>query len=245
MWLDRFGDSEEEEEDYDGTCNQLTSRSRRTKGFDSICIQGLSTERLVQRGWQRRLTSGRNSFIFTKQDRVLKVVKNQSALEFCDSFFERVSRIRGLQRRLGNLSPRIYHIKACAWNSSPALVLVMKHMGETRPRLPEVTDGQIERIVSVLVKTKVFSTDVYTDSMKVNHGNLAFRFSPKSRNLHVSFLDVDAVENYYDVSAIPESTMHDLWTSIIHVCLRRIPQPPLPSWKEYERIRRQMIPLFH
>ena len=232
MWVDVDSDTDDEEPIlsiiYDNKCNRKYSR----KGFNKICSDGLTSTSLHKHGWRYTETPGRNSFIYMKRHRVLKISKHFEVRDsYCPHVSRRIREIRILLYALRPMVPHVHHVKICNFNDDPALAIVMDRVGEdVRGR---VTTSAIQSAAHRMTRHGVFSTDIVTDSVRVNRGNLAFSLTPKRMRLNVFFLDFDATENFVDTRNVPFASMFRIWYKVLCVCLD-VPVDPI-SYDEYEQ----------
>lgn len=234
-------DSDDEWDDvtrmlYDSTCNQRYSR----KGFNRMCTDGMTPKTLASQGWRYVPTRGRNSYIFMKGSRVLKISKHAEVRNrYCLHVNARMDQIRALWDALGQMAPRLHHLKVCSFHGEPTLAILMDRVGQ---RLDDVPIRLVASAATHMARHGVFSRDIVTDVVKVNTGNLAFELTTHNRRLRVFFLDVDDTSNYVNTSAVPFRYMHTLWYKVICTCLD-IPVDAI-TYEEYERVATRWRPFF-
>lgn len=204
----------------------------------------LSSEVLKAQGWTRRETSGRHSYVFTRGYRVMKIVRDGTLTkaEFCRTVQDRLLRLDRILRILGRCAPVVHYAKVCDWNDHPAMVIVMRHAGSVNRPVPGVSDAHVARAAERMCETNVFSLDLYTDSGRVNTGNLAFALVPaRGGVLNIRFLDVDETHFFVSTDRAEEQDMRTMWKHIIRRCLH-MPTDPF-DWSVFERIRCGVRPL--
>lgn len=238
MFIDVGSDSDGEgdldpilEAIYDNRCNRTYSR----RGFNKLCSTGLDTESLERHGWKYTPTTGRNSYIYMKNDRVLKISKHHEVRSlYCPHVSTRIEQIKILLSALKHMTPRMDHVKICSFHDEPALAIVMERVGDARLK-GRVPTSVIATAAHKMTRHGVFSTDIVTDTIKVNYGNLAFSLTPKRHQLQVYFLDLDATENYVNTQKVPYSRMQALWYKVLCICLHA-PVEPI-SYAEYAFVK--------
>lgn len=103
--------------------------------------------------------------------------------------------------------PCVDHVKICSFQDDPALS----------------------------TRHGVFSTDIVTDTVRINRENLAFSLTPKRARLNVIFLDFDATENFVDTRLVPFGRMYAIWYTVICTCLDVAIDPI--AYTEYEYVQ--------
>lgn len=220
-------------------------------GFDVVAIasgeedsprppQGgaLTRGSLLAAGWIAMPSAGRNSRIFERKGCVLKIPRARAPL--ADEGHP--ARVRRVHAMLRPFVPELHAVEACRYDGAPTLAVCMEWAGLVGRPLPCVTERCIERTAARMARAGVFSTDVITERLRVNVGNLAFRFTePRPDALKVVFLDFDDVRHFVSSRAADERAMRRVWEHAIRTCLRR-PSPPL-DWAEWQSVHARFVPL--
>lgn len=232
------GSSIGDDEEYDSVCNARLN----PRGINVMCRNDVSHRALENRGWVRLRTSGANSFIYRKGTKILKVRKSHILRRyFCENVFVVMENIRRVHRFLGMLVPRLYHLKVCARSGEPAIMIVMQNAGVVNAPMPEVSSEQIEATSRAMVSHGIFSRDVFTETLKVNVGNLAFRLTKERKILRVTFLDFDDVNQFVWTQRCDDVLMQRLWSHVIRRCLH-LPSQGI-TYEEWNALREQFVSL--
>ena len=226
-------DESEAGSDYDELCN--TSISNRGY-WNKLCKNGLSRDILEKEGWQFQKTDGKNSYIFIKNNRVLKLQRQNDKIDkdqddLCLRFLSTIEHISTLKKYLGNLLPTIYKVIICKYSNNTNLMILMKWAGYVNTPMNNVTDRMISNAANILVKSNIYSLDILTSTFHVNHGNFAFKVS-KNNRLLVKFIDFDDYNQFKDSSDVPRDYLKTIWVYIIKNCLNK-PTHTL-NYYEYE-----------
>ena len=219
------------ENEYDKLCNTFVSN----KGYwNKMCKNGLSKKILESEGWRFKETHGKNSYIFMKNNRVLKI-QRQNDMDhdsLCTRFLSIIENISKMKAHMGRLLPTIYKVIVCKYNKNTNLMILMSWAGYTNKPMDNVSEKMISNAAKHLAKRNIFSLDVFTPAFNVNHGNLAFKVS-KNGSLIVKFIDIDNYSEFKDSSNVPRDYLEKVWIHIIKKCLKR-PSPAL-NYMEYEK----------
>ena len=226
--------------EYDSNCN---IKIKKIGEINKICINGITKTVLEELGWKEKETSGRNSYIYEKGNKVIKIVKSDYFIrnynyfdgEFCENAPKIIKKIKAVHELLKGHVPKLHHVKVCNYDG-PRLFLLMEKAGIVNEKMENVKESQISNAANEMVNLGVFSTDIYTDN-KVNTGNLAFTIY--RNKLRVKFLDIDDITQYVFTDKVDDEQMYNLWWYVINVCLHRKVEPF--SQMEYSRIKKSFV----
>ena len=238
----------ESDDEDDSEYNELCNTSISSRGYwNKICQKGLTKKILEDEGWHFKKTSGKNSFIFIKNNKVLKIQKQNDKLDrdhdlLCTRFLSIVENISTLKSHLGRLLPTIYKVIICKYGGNTNLMILMSWAGYINEPMDNVSDKMISNAAKILAKKNIFSLDVLTPAFNVNHGNLAFKVSKNGR-LIVKFIDFDDYSQFKNSSNVPSDYLENVWIYIIKKCLQRY--SPELIYHEYEtKLASNLVDLF-